>query len=103
MLHMSERLPADVVRHVAHLARLDISEEEVDLFGEQLSAFLQHARDIQTLNIDDVPPSTHAIPVKNVFRDDEVRPSLDREEVLAQAPAAEDGRFRVPRILGEEP
>jgi len=99
---MSERLSAETVRHVASLARLEISDQEVEMFTEQLGNILGHAADIEALDIADVPPSTHAVPVVNVFRDDVVQPSLDREEVLAQAPQAEAGQFRVPRILGEE-
>jgi aspartyl-tRNA(Asn)/glutamyl-tRNA(Gln) amidotransferase subunit C len=99
---MSERLSADVVRHVANLARLDVTDAEVELFSEQLSTIAQHFDDIQALDIADVPPSTHAVPVTNVFREDVVKPSLDRDKAIAGAPAAEDGRFRVPRILGEE-
>lgn len=99
---MSERIPVEQVRHVANLARLEVTDAEVELFSEQLSTIASHFDDIQQLDIADVPPSTHAVPVTNVFREDVVRPSLDREEVLASAPQAEDGRFRVPRILGEE-
>jgi aspartyl-tRNA(Asn)/glutamyl-tRNA(Gln) amidotransferase subunit C len=100
---MSDRLSADVVRHVANLARLDVTDEEVERFSEQLSAIAGHFADIEALDLADVPPTTHALPVTNVLREDEVRPSLDRDAVLAAAPAVEDGRFRVPRILGEEP
>jgi aspartyl-tRNA(Asn)/glutamyl-tRNA(Gln) amidotransferase subunit C len=64
---------------------------------------LDHAEDVAALDLEGVEPTAHPLPLANVLRDDEVRPSLDREEVLAQAPAAEDGRFRVPRILGEAP
>jgi aspartyl-tRNA(Asn)/glutamyl-tRNA(Gln) amidotransferase subunit C len=99
---MSERIPVEQVRHVANLARLDVTDEEVELFSEQLSVIATHFDDIQNLDIADVPPSTHAVPVINVFREDVVRPSLDRDKVLASAPQAEDGRFRVPSILGEE-
>ena len=98
---MSERLSADVVRHVASLARLDISDDEVERFTEQLGAILQHAADVEALEIADIPPTTHALALTNVLRADEARPSLDRNVVLSQAPSAEDGRFRVPRILGE--
>ena len=100
---MPERLtPADVA-HVAKLARLDVTEEEVDLFAEQLAAVLDHAADVAALDTAGVPPTAHPLPLKNVLRPDEPRPSLDRDEVLAMAPDAEDGRFKVPRILGEAP
>ena len=93
----------DDVRHVARLARLDVTDDEVALFAEQLGAVLDHARDVEALDTSDVPPTAHPLPLVNVLRDDLVRPSLDRDEVLAAAPEAEDRRFKVPRILGEEP
>ena len=70
---------------------------------EQLGKILQHAEDVEALDVGDVPPTAHPYPLRNVFRADEVRPSVDRDEVLAQAPAAEGGRFKVPPVLGEEP
>ena len=100
---MAERLTTAEVAHVARLARLDITEDEVVLFAEQLAKVLEHAADVAALDIADVPPTAHPLPLANVLRPDEPRPSLDRDEVLAQAPASEDGRFRVPRILGEAP
>ena len=93
----------DQVVHVARLARLDLSDEEIDRFTGQLAAVLEHAADVASLDTAGVPPTAHPLPLQNVLRDDEPGPSLDREEVLSQAPAAEDGRFRVPRILGEAP
>jgi aspartyl-tRNA(Asn)/glutamyl-tRNA(Gln) amidotransferase subunit C len=95
------RITADDVRHVARLARLAVTDDEVSLFTGQLEAVLQHARDVEALDVSGVPPTAHPLPLQNVFRDDVPGPSLDRDEVLAMAPAAEDGRFRVPRILGE--
>ena len=97
------RITADDVRHVARLARLDITDDEVELFTGQLEAVLQHAQDVEALDVADVPPTAHPLPLANVFRDDEPRPGVDRDEVLAMAPDAADGRFRVPRILGEAP
>ncbi|MDQ4088730.1 MAG: Asp-tRNA(Asn)/Glu-tRNA(Gln) amidotransferase subunit GatC [Actinomycetota bacterium] len=91
------------VAHVARLARLDLTEEELDRFAGQLAAVLEHAADLAVLDTAGVPPTAHPFPLVNVLRDDVVGPSLDRDEVLATAPAAEDGRFRVPRILGEAP
>jgi aspartyl-tRNA(Asn)/glutamyl-tRNA(Gln) amidotransferase subunit C len=93
----------DDVAHVARLARLDLTEAELELFTSQLAAVLDHAADVEALDVADVPPTAHPYPLKNVFRDDVVRRSIDRDEVLAQAPAAQDGRFKVPPILGEEP
>jgi aspartyl-tRNA(Asn)/glutamyl-tRNA(Gln) amidotransferase subunit C len=97
------KITADDVRHVAKLARLDVTDEEVELFAGQLAAVLEHAEDVEALDTEGVPPTAHPLPLKNVLRDDVPRPSLDRDEVLSQAPATEDGRFRVPRILGESP
>jgi len=97
------RINGDDVRHVARLARLDVTDEEVELFTGQLEAVLQHAQDVEALDVADVPPTAHPLPLANVFRDDEPRPGVDRDEVLAMAPDAADGRFRVPRILGEAP
>lgn len=88
---------------MARLARLDLTEDELERFTGQLGAVLEHAADIAALDIADVPPTAHPLPLVNVLRDDAPVASLDREEVLAQAPAAEDGRFKVPRILGEAP
>jgi aspartyl-tRNA(Asn)/glutamyl-tRNA(Gln) amidotransferase subunit C len=100
---MSERLTKDDVAKVAQLARLELSDAELDTYTEQLAAVLDHAADVAALDLADVPPTAHPLPLENVLRADEVRPSLDRDEVLAQAPAVEDRRFRVPAILGEEP
>ena len=100
---MPERIsPADVA-HVARLARLDLTTDELERFTEQLGAVLEHAADVAALDTEGVPPTAHPLPVHNVLRDDQPRPSLDRDEVLFMAPAAEGGRFRVPRILGEAP
>jgi aspartyl-tRNA(Asn)/glutamyl-tRNA(Gln) amidotransferase subunit C len=100
---MSERLTRDDAAHVAHLARLDLTDAELDLYTEQLGAVLDHAADIAALDLSGVAPTAHPLPITNVLREDVVAPSLDRDEVLGQAPAVEDGRFRVPRILGEAP
>ena len=97
------RLSRDDVAHVANLARLALTDDELDLFTTQLDAVLDHAADVEALDVGDVPPTSHPYPLRNVFRVDETVPCLDRDEVLAQAPLAEDGRFRVPTILGEEP
>ncbi len=102
---MSEpkRLTRDEVAHVAALARLELTDDELELFTGQLAKVLDHAADIAALDLDDVGMTAHAMAVTNVLRPDEPRPVLDRDEVLAQAPSVEDHRFRVPRILGEAP
>lgn len=100
---MSESISRKEVVHVANLARLSLSSEEELLYTEQLGAILDHARDIMALKTEDLPPTAHPLELKNVFRPDVVTPSVDREEVLSQAPASQDGKFLVPRILGEAP
>jgi aspartyl-tRNA(Asn)/glutamyl-tRNA(Gln) amidotransferase subunit C len=102
---MSEagRISRDEVAHVAGLARLALTDDELDRFTLQLAAVLEHAADVEALEISDVPPTLHAYPLRNVFRADEPGEPLDRDEVLGQAPAVEDDKFKVPPILGEEP
>jgi len=100
---MAQRLSRDDVLHVARLARLELSDEEVDRFTGQLAAVLEHAADVAALDTSGVPPTAHPLPLENVLRDDLVRPSLDRAEVLREAPDVEDGRFKVPPILGHAP
>jgi len=100
---MSDRLTRDDVAKVADLARLNLSDDELDRCTEQLGAILDHAADLSALDLDGVPPTAHPLPLVNVFRADVVVPGSARDEVLAQAPDVEDGRFRVPAILGEEP
>jgi aspartyl-tRNA(Asn)/glutamyl-tRNA(Gln) amidotransferase subunit C len=97
------RISTADVAHVARLARLDLSVEELEQFTEQLGAVLEHARDVEALDTAGVPPTAHPLPLRNVLRPDLVVPSLDRDEVLAEAPEVEAGQFRVPRILGEGP
>jgi aspartyl-tRNA(Asn)/glutamyl-tRNA(Gln) amidotransferase subunit C len=100
---MTSPLRREDVAHVAKLARLSLTEAELDLFTEQLGQILEHANDMSTLNLEDVIPTAHPFGLVNVVRDDVVRPSLDRDVVLAMAPDAQDGRFAVPRIMGEAP
>jgi aspartyl-tRNA(Asn)/glutamyl-tRNA(Gln) amidotransferase subunit C len=100
---MSARITRADVEHVAQLARLALDEDEIVALTEELGAIVEYAAQVSALDTHDVPPTAHPLPVVNVFRPDEARPGLPRAEVLAAAPAAEDNRFRVPRILGEEP
>ena len=83
---MPERLTRDEVAHVAHLARLELTDEELDTYTEQLGAVLDHAADVAALDLADVPPTAHPLPLENVLRDDVSTACLDRDEVLAQAP-----------------
>jgi aspartyl-tRNA(Asn)/glutamyl-tRNA(Gln) amidotransferase subunit C len=86
----------DEVLHVARLARLELSEAEVERFGEQLSAILDAVSKVQELDLADVPPTSHPLEVVNVWREDEPRPSLPVEEALANAPDRAGDLFRVP-------
>ena len=97
---MSDRLSSAAVAKVARLARLDLTPDELDRATHQLSDMLDHFADIDALDLDDVEPMTHPTPIANVMREDIEQDCLDRDEVLAAAPAAEDGRFRVPPIVG---
>ena len=91
------------VEHVATLSRLALTDDEIEQLIGELGAILDYAAEVSALDTADVPPTAHPLPLVNVFRPDDPRPGLDRDEVLAEAPAAEDGQFRVPRILGEAP
>jgi aspartyl-tRNA(Asn)/glutamyl-tRNA(Gln) amidotransferase subunit C len=87
------------VEHVARLARLDVSEDEQAMFARQLSAILTYMDQLKKLDIAGVEPTVTVLPTDNVFRDDEARPSLPKEQALANAPEEADGFFRVPKIL----
>ncbi|MFN7151505.1 MAG: Asp-tRNA(Asn)/Glu-tRNA(Gln) amidotransferase subunit GatC [Microthrixaceae bacterium] len=100
---MTERITTDDVQKVAKLARLRLSDDELHRFTGQLADVLEHAADLETLDLDGVEPMAHPVPLTNVLRADEPATPLERDEVLASAPAAEDGLFRVPPVLGEEP
>ncbi|HEY0166913.1 MAG TPA: Asp-tRNA(Asn)/Glu-tRNA(Gln) amidotransferase subunit GatC [Jatrophihabitans sp.] len=92
----------DEVAHLARLARLAVTEDELDLFAGQLDVILGSVARIGDVAAADIQPTSHAVPLRNVLRPDVVVASLPRESVLAGAPAVEDDRFRVPQILGEE-
>jgi aspartyl-tRNA(Asn)/glutamyl-tRNA(Gln) amidotransferase subunit C len=100
---MSSPLRREDVAHVAKLARLSLSDAELDRFTEQLGQVLEHAQDMNSLDLENVVATAHPFGLVNVVRQDDVRTSLDRDEVLAMAPDAQDGRFAVPRIMGEAP
>lgn len=100
---MSERIATAEVARVANLARLDLGSAELDQLTHQLAGVLDHFADIDALDLAEVEPMTRPYPLSNVLRDDVVGPTIDRDEVLAAAPAAEAGQFRVPPILGEAP
>lgn len=92
----------DEVAHLADLARIDLSAEELDHLAPQLSVILESVASIAEVAAADVPPTSHPIPVVNVFREDVVVPGLTAEQALSGAPAVEEQRFAVPRILGDE-
>ena len=93
--------PEEVAR-LAGLARIELTPEELEHLAPQLDVILESVASVAGLAADDIPPTSHAMPLTNVFRPDEVRPGLGVEQALAEAPASEDDRFRVPRILDQE-
>lgn len=96
------QISRDEVAHLADLARIDLSDAELDHLAPQLQVILESVASIQGVVGDDVPATSHPMPLVNVFREDVVRPSLPPEAVLAGAPEVEEQRFSVPRILGDE-
>ncbi len=94
-------LSPDDVAALARLARIEMTEAELVHLAPQLDVILESVASVSDVAADDIPPTSHALPLTNVFREDVVRPSLPVADVLAGAPAAEQDRFRVPRILGE--
>ena len=89
------------IDQVANLARLNLTDEEKKLYGEQLSNILDHAEELQKLNTDKIKPTSHAIPMKNVLREDKAIPCKYSKDILKNAPEEEDNMFKVPRILEE--
>ncbi len=96
------RISRSDVAHLARLARLAVTEQELDVFAGQLDVILAAVARVSDVAAADIAPTTHAVPLTNVFRPDEVRPSLARAAVLAGAPSVEDEKFRVPQILADE-
>lgn len=92
----------DDVAHLAQLARIELEATEIDHLAGQLEVILGAVARVQEVAGADVSPTSHPLPLKNVFRPDVIRPSLTPEEALSGAPASEEQRFRVPQILGEE-
>jgi aspartyl-tRNA(Asn)/glutamyl-tRNA(Gln) amidotransferase subunit C len=101
MARVSE-ITRDEVAHLAKLARLALPEAELDHYAEQLDVILTSVARVREVAADDIPPTSHSVPLVNVFRPDVRTPSLTAAEAVAGAPSAEDDRFRVPRILDEE-
>lgn len=96
-------LSSEQVRHVARLARLALSDDEVEAMRDQLSRILAYAEQVGEVATADVPPTSHPLPLANVLRADDPRPSLPVSDVLAGAPRTEQGRFHVPRVVAEQP
>lgn len=96
------QISREEVQHLAHLARLELTEDEAVHYADQLSAIVDAVARVSDVAAQDIPPMSHPIPVTNVFREDVARPGLERADVAAAAPSWEDDRFRVPRILGED-
>ena len=93
------KVTREEVDKIAVLSRLTLTEEEREKFGKDLSEILAHALKIDQLDTADVPPTAHILHIHDVFRKDEVQPSMDREELLKNAPEQEDGCFIVPKVL----
>ncbi len=98
----SSVISRDEVAHLARLARLAVTEDELDTFAVQLDVILAAVARVGEVAADDIPPTSHAVPLTNLMRPDMVRPGLSQAQALAGAPASENGRFKVPRILGQE-
>ena len=86
---------------MAELARLSLTDDELEAFTVQLADILDHAADLDALDLADVAPTAHPLPLVNVFRADVIGPTSDRDEVLAAAPEVEEAQFKVPPVLGE--
>jgi aspartyl-tRNA(Asn)/glutamyl-tRNA(Gln) amidotransferase subunit C len=93
------RISKDQVKHVAHLARLAVTDEEAEMLTEQLDKIIGFAEELNELDTDNVEPTTHVLELKNVLREDEVRNSVSVDEAMKNAPAQKDGQFKVPNIL----
>ena len=99
---MARKIDEAQVRHISHLSRLNPTDDEVRLFSEQLSAILEYVEQLNEVETADVPPTAHALPVKNVFRTDEPRPGLAPDQALANAPHREGSFFVVPKVLDQD-
>lgn len=95
-------ISTDQVAHVARLARIELTPDEIEHYTGHLGRVLEHARELEDLDLADVPPLAHPYPLRNVFRDDIAGATIDRDEMLNQAPAASEGQFEVPPVLGDE-
>ena len=94
-------LSKEEIEHIALLARLSLTEKEKELFGTQLSSILDYMEQLGGLDTSDVDPLSHVIELSNVFRNDELKPGLTREEALRNAPQRSEKFFKVPKVLGD--
>jgi len=99
---MAERIDEQTVRHIAHLSRLALTDEEVHRFGQQLSHILEYVQKLNELDTEAVEPTAHALPVHNVFRRDDPQASFDAERALANAPQRDGSFFKVPKVLDQD-
>lgn len=96
------KLDRAMVEHIAELAKLQLTDEEIERYAEQLSDILAYAERLQALDTDDIPPTASVLPLRNVLRPDAIAPSLPRDEALANAADTADGQFRVEAVLDSE-
>jgi aspartyl-tRNA(Asn)/glutamyl-tRNA(Gln) amidotransferase subunit C len=92
-------LTIEEVEHIAQLARLKLTAQEIERYRQQLSAILDYADRLQAVDTTDIPPTSSVLPARSVLREDKARPGLSREELLKNAPDSENGQFRVPPVL----
>lgn len=93
------KITKEQVEHVAHLARLEVTEEEVEMFTNHLDSIIQYAEQLKELDTENIKPTTHVLDIKNVLRKDEVGETTTHEEMMKNAPDSEDGQIKVPAIL----
>ena len=93
------KLTAAEVQHIAELAKLALTEEEIERYASDLSAILDYAQQLQEVDTDHIPPTASVLPLRNVMRRDEARPGLEPEEALANAPSQQEGYFKVHAVL----
>ncbi|HLV09307.1 MAG TPA: Asp-tRNA(Asn)/Glu-tRNA(Gln) amidotransferase subunit GatC [Halanaerobiales bacterium] len=91
----------EVLEHIAELAYLELDEEEKEIFTKQLGDILNYVEKLNEVDTEGVVPTAYTVPMENVFREDQVKPSMVREKVLANAPEKKEGQFRVPKIIGD--
>ncbi len=98
---MSKQIDASLVRHIGLLSRIELSDDEVRDFGDQLTHILQYVDKLQELDTENVEPMAHAVEIHNVLAGDEARPSLAPDAALANAPARDENFFKVPKVIGD--